>query len=209
MTLLLFHPEFLFILHHQLILPQWSQLSPVSILPPLVSGEKSARSSKALLNILYLAKQHIDFLVSHGSLPLFPLCLYLSLCFSLPWWLSWWRIWLPMQETCLSAGDLGSSPRLGRSPGEGHGNPLQYSCLENSMARGAWWVIVHGVARVRHNWTTKLSYTIFRHFHPSLFLSLLLDSRHWRTWIQSSLPISVKRGVPPSQWEPRPLWLNG
>ena len=39
---------------------------------------------------------------------------------------------------------------LGRSPGEGHGNPLQYSCLENFMDRGAWRAIVHGVA---HNWT--------------------------------------------------------
>ena len=35
----------------------------------------------------------------------------------------------------------------GRSPGEGNGNPLQYSCLENSMDRGAWWATVHGVAK--------------------------------------------------------------
>ena len=46
--------------------------------------------------------------------------------------------------------DMGSIPGLGRSPGEGHGNPLQYSCLENFMDRGAWRAIVHGVA---HNWT--------------------------------------------------------
>ena len=38
-------------------------------------------------------------------------------------------------------------PRLGRSPEEGNGNPLQYSCLENSMDRGAWWATVHGVAK--------------------------------------------------------------
>ena len=43
------------------------------------------------------------------------------------------------------AGDLGSIPGLGRSPGGGHGNPLQYSCLKNPMGRGAWWAIVHGV----------------------------------------------------------------
>ena len=42
--------------------------------------------------------------------------------------------------------DLGSIPGLGRSPGEGNGNPLQYSCLENPMDRGAWQAIVHGVA---------------------------------------------------------------
>ena len=44
-----------------------------------------------------------------------------------------------------NAGDLGLIPGLGRSPGEGNGNPLQYSCLENPMDRGAWWAIVHGV----------------------------------------------------------------
>ena len=41
--------------------------------------------------------------------------------------------------------DMGSIPGLGRSPGEGHGNPLQYSCLENSMDLEAWWATVHGV----------------------------------------------------------------
>ena len=47
-----------------------------------------------------------------------------------------------------SAGDAGSIPRLRRSPGEGNGNPLQYSCLENSVDRGAWWVLVHGVTEL-------------------------------------------------------------
>ena len=44
------------------------------------------------------------------------------------------------------AGNVGLIPGLGRSPGGGHGNPLQYSCLENPMDREAWWAIVHGVA---------------------------------------------------------------
>ena len=48
-------------------------------------------------------------------------------------------------------GDSGSVPGLGRSPGEGNGNPLQYSCLKNPMDRGAWQAIVHGVARVGHD----------------------------------------------------------
>ena len=43
--------------------------------------------------------------------------------------------------------DMGSIPGSGRSPGGGHGNPLQYSCLENPMDRGAWWVPVHGVTK--------------------------------------------------------------
>ena len=46
-----------------------------------------------------------------------------------------------------NAGDLGSSPGLGRSPGEGNGNPLQYCCLENPMDRGAWYATVYGVAQ--------------------------------------------------------------
>ena len=51
---------------------------------------------------------------------------------------------------CLyNAGDPGSSPGLGRSPGEGNGNPLQYYCLENPVDRGAWQAAVYGVAKSR------------------------------------------------------------
>ena len=46
-----------------------------------------------------------------------------------------------------SAGDVGSVPGMGRSPGEGNSNPFQYSCLRNPMDRGALWAIVHGVAK--------------------------------------------------------------
>ena len=45
------------------------------------------------------------------------------------------------------ARDTGSIPGLGRSPGEGNGNPLRYSCLENPMDRRAWWAVIHGVAK--------------------------------------------------------------
>ena len=48
-------------------------------------------------------------------------------------------------------GDKGLIPGLGRSPGEGNGNPLQYSCQGNPMDRGAWQATLHGVAKVRHN----------------------------------------------------------
>ena len=55
------------------------------------------------------------------------------------------------EASAYSTGDLGLIPGLGRSPGEGNGNPLQYSCLENSMDRGAWWSgTVHEVAQ---SWT--------------------------------------------------------
>ena len=61
----------------------------------------------------------------------------------LPWWLS-------DRESTSSAGDAGSMPGLGKSPGEGNGNPLQDSCLGNPMDRGAWWATAHGVTK---GWT--------------------------------------------------------
>ena len=51
------------------------------------------------------------------------------------------------KEYGCNLGDPGSIPGSGRSPGEGHGNPLQYSCLENPMDRGAWKATVHGVTK--------------------------------------------------------------
>ena len=51
--------------------------------------------------------------------------------------------------------DSGLIPGSGRSPGEGNGNPLQYSCLENPMDGGAWWATARGVTRVRHDLATK------------------------------------------------------
>jgi len=51
------------------------------------------------------------------------------------------------KESAFSAGDMASIPRLGRSPEEGNDNPFEYSCLENSMDRGAWQDTVHGVAK--------------------------------------------------------------
>ena len=50
----------------------------------------------------------------------------------------------------LTLGDLSSVPGSGRSRGGGHGNPLQYSCQENPMDRGAWWPTVHSVERAGH-----------------------------------------------------------
>ena len=63
----------------------------------------------------------------------------------------WGRMGFPggsdgKESTC-NAGDLGLIPGLGRSPGEGCGNPLQYSCVDNSMDSGDWWTIVCGIAK--------------------------------------------------------------
>ena len=68
---------------------------------------------------------------------------YLALEMELPWWLS-------CKASACNAGDAGDSgliPGSGRSPREGNGYPLQCSCLENPMDRGAWWATVHGVAK--------------------------------------------------------------
>ena len=67
------------------------------------------------------------------------------------------------KESACNASDSGLTPGLGRSLGERNGHPLQYSCLENSMDRGAWQAIAHGVAKSQ----TRLSYW-HSHFHFSV-----------------------------------------
>ena len=64
------------------------------------------------------------------------------------------------KASACNAGDPGSIPGLGQSPGEGNSNLLQYSCLENPMDGGAWWATVHGVAKSQ----TRLSDFTFFHF---------------------------------------------
>ena len=68
--------------------------------------------------------------------------------YQVPWSLSG-------EESPCNAGESGSIPGLGRYTGEGNGNPLQYSCLENPMDRGTWQATAHGVARVGHNLASK------------------------------------------------------
>ena len=72
--------------------------------------------------------------------------------------------------------DVGSIPGWGRSPGEGNGNPLQYSCLDNPMDRGAWWATVHRVTKSQ----TQLK-RLSTHAHTSLSQGSLRPSVHfWR-----------------------------
>ena len=75
---------------------------------------------------------------------------------ALPWWLR-------HEESACNAGgtgDVGSIPGWGRSPEGGHGNPLQHSCLENPMDRGAWWATVHGVAESDRTEVTERASTL-------------------------------------------------
>ena len=77
------------------------------------------------------------------------------------------------KESACNAGDLGSMPGSGRSPEEGNGSPLQYSCLENSRDRGNWQVIVHGVAKRQHNRMTNTFTGMLYHEILSLNISYL------------------------------------
>ena len=74
------------------------------------------------------------------------------------------------KESACNAGDLSSIPGLGRSPGEGNGNPLQYSCLENPMDRGAWKATVHAVT----NSQTQLEWPTLLHFHMYLLIMIMM-----------------------------------
>ena len=58
-----------------------------------------------------------------------------------------WELWISEKESAGNEGDSGLIPGFGRSPGKGNGYPLQYSCLENPMDRGAWWATAHGVTK--------------------------------------------------------------
>ena len=93
-----------------------------------------------------------------------------------------------------NAGDPGSIPELGRSPGEGNSNPLQYSCLENPVDRGAWQATVHGVAK---------SQTILSDF-TSLHLRGARDSHNGEKLRQGCTPHEQQQGLSAKQSRPSP-----
>ena len=89
----------------------------------------------------------------------FPPVIWITHNSGLPWWLNYTWLWTSLivqmvKKSACNARDPGSIPGVGRSPGEGNGNLLQYSCLENSMDRGVWWATVHGIAK-SHTWLTN------------------------------------------------------
>ena len=109
----------------------------------------SAGKDKADLDTLYpihliqtsghcLGDTNNKLFVQNFYLSYYSFCFYLFFFHWLPWWLSG-------EESTCQAGDAGFIPGLGKFPGEGNNNPLQYSCLENPMVRGAWRATVHGV----------------------------------------------------------------
>ena len=95
------------------------------------------------------------------------------------------------KESVCSAGEPGSIPGLGRAPGEGNGNPLQYSCLENPMAGRAWQATVHGVSRVGHDLAIKAPPPPWKKVQDLKVWTLLVVQRlrpstsTAREWVQS------------------------
>ena len=89
-----------------------------------------------------------------------------------------------MQETTCSAGDPGFILGLGRSPGEGSGNPLQYAYLGNTMDRRAWRTVVHGVAGVEHDLATELP-TTYTHTHIHTCILESCEHLDWKSLLNN------------------------
>ena len=98
------------------------------------------------------------------------------------------QIKLPQIPPVYNEGGLVSVSGLGRAPGEGNGNPLQYSCLENPRDRGTWWATVHGVAKSR----TRLS-DLTLNFSACLFSWFWLFTTPWTTARQAPLSMECSR----------------
>ena len=94
---------------------------------------------------------------------------------------------MPGQE-CRRHKDAGLIPGLGKSSGEGHGNPLQYSCLGNSMNSGAWWAMVHGVKK-SWTWLKRLSMHTHQHNQQVFLLQLrVMEKKVNKTLGSDQLP---------------------
>ena len=97
-------------------------------------------------------------------------------------------------------GELGSILGLGRSPGEGNGNPLQYSCLENPMDGGTWWATIHGVAKIDTTERHLLYFTLLTHIYFTVEKSgaqkeLGLKSGDLKVWFFQWSRMDVRVGL--------------
>ena len=147
---------------------------------------------------------------------------YLLLDSGLPWWPSG-------KESACSAGDKGSIPGSGRSPGKGNGNSLQYSCLENPMDRGAWWATVHGSQTVSYNLATRQqqsTWQVLKYFWAEYFKHFPEGLKRWfmqtPTWTGASQVVLVVKNPPANAgdawdkkipwrraWQTTPVFLPG
>ena len=108
------------------------------------------------------------------------------------------------KESACSAGGAGSIPGSGRFPGGKHGNPRQYSCLENSMDRGSWWATVHGVAK---SWTQlkwlSMHCAIFHwcSYHIFLIHSSITGHLCWEAWFLIQMLLKNYWKLKAIQWQ--------
>ena len=98
------------------------------------------------------------------------------------------------KASACSAGDLGSIPGSGRSPAEGNGNPLQYSCLENPVDRVSWWAAVHGITKSQ----TQLSDWAHTRHQQCIRLPLAQYSRPYLPWSSNRVGLKMYRILFPS-----------
>ena len=122
-----------------------------------------AMLSKSLIQLSVDGRGCVPSLLFHlRPLPLFIFC---SLCHlnSLSWFKNSFHMssGSEVKASAHNVGDLGSIPGLGRSSGEGSGNPLQYSCLENPMDGGVWWATVHGVTKSQTRLSKRFNFYLF------------------------------------------------
>ena len=120
-------------------------------------------------------------------------------------------MWLSNKKFACNAwdvGDLGLIPGLGRSPAEGNSNPLQYSCQENSMERGAWQVIVHEVTK-SWTWLRKETMTNLDSILKSRDITLPTKICIVNLWFFSSSPVQMKELDHKESWVPKNLcfWI--
>ena len=127
---------------------------------------KTACALKHLAELLFWAQNHYPRTSS---------CEELLITFGVPWWLS-------SEESTCNAGDVGLIPGSRRSPEGGHGNPLQYSCWENPMDRGARWAAVHGVTESD---TTQATEHTQHTWSPLLLQSVLVRCSVTGSWTYS------------------------
>ena len=112
--------------------------------------------------------------------------------------------WLSGKESACSAGGMGLIPGSGRSSGGGNGNPLQYSCLEDSMHRGAWRAAVHGVAK---SWTWLSEFHFLHLTHIKSYSTVLWRCTRPRTNTHKRCPFHY-RGLECQSRKSRNIWSN-
>ena len=139
-------------------------ISTVQQTESVIHVHTSIPSFMDFLPVLVTTEHRVEFPMPYNRFSLVIYFKHSSIHIGLPWWLS------GKEATC-QCRDMGSIPGLGRSPGEGNSNPLQYSCPRNHKDRGVWRATVHGGRKMSHDLVTKQQQHLDFPIHPTLPLS--------------------------------------